>query len=433
MVDHRDLKVDRGRLIKEMRQMLEASEKENRAFTPEEQTKYDALKVQQEDLGRRADIAERQLALNALETTSPETRTAPRIEVGNDLAGTRPFSSFGEQLMCIRRAAEPGGRLDPRLEMRASGMAESPTSDGGFLVVPEYSAELLKRAYGAGVLASMVRRIPVQPQTSILKIPYINESSRVDGSRWGGIQAYWTDEAAAMPGSKPAVGLMTLALKKLTGLCYATDELLQDTSALEAVISQGFAEEMSFKLDDALVNGDGSGKPMGILNATCTVSVAKESQQTATTVNATNVLKMWSRCYGRSRGNAVWLINQDVEPMLHSMYISTGTYSGAPIYLPANGVSASPYSTLFGRPVIPVEYCPTLGTVGDIILADLSQMVLIDRSVQAASSIHVRFIYDESVFRFVYRVDAQPAWAAALTPYKGSSTVSPFVTLATRS
>ena len=98
------------------------------------------------------------------------------------------------------------------------------------------------------------------------------------------------------------------------------------------------------------------------------------------------------------------------------------------------GVSQAPYASLFGRPVVPIEQCATLGDQGDIIFADLSNYILIDKGgIQSAMSIHVKFIYDESVFRFVYRVDGQPALASPITPYKGTAnTLSPFVTLAAR-
>ena len=69
-----------------------------------------------------------------------------------------------------------------------------------------------------------------------------------------------------------------------------------------------------------------------------------------------------------------------------------------------------------------------------MILGDFSQYLLIDKGgINAASSIHVRFLYDESVFRFIYRVDGQPIWNKPITPYKGSNTLSPFVALAKRS
>jgi hypothetical protein len=51
----------------------------------------------------------------------------------------------------------------------------------------------------------------------------------------------------------------------------------------------------------------------------------------------------------------------------------------------------------------------------------------------ADSSIHVRFMTNETTFRFIYRFNAQPIWNSAITPFKGSNTLSPFVALATRS
>ena len=106
---------------------------------------------------------------------------------------------------------------------------------------------------------------------------------------------------------------------------------------------------------------------------------------------------------------------------------------GVPVYMPANGLSASPYNMLLNRPVIEVEYADTLGQEGDLSLVDFSQYVLADKGgVQAASSMHVAFLTDEMVFRITYRVDGEPIWHAPLTPYKGSNTLSPFITLAQR-
>ena len=66
-------------------------------------------------------------------------------------------------------------------------------------------------------------------------------------------------------------------------------------------------------------------------------------------------------------------------------------------------------------------------------LVDFSQYAFIDRGgVQNAQSLHVRFTTDEMTFRATYRVDGGSLWKEALTPFKGTNTVSPFITLATR-
>ncbi len=344
------------------------------------------------------------------------------------------WKNNSEFLVAVFNASRPGATPDPRLFVQnaASGMGESVPSDGGFLVGEDFAKELLQKTYETGILASKCRKIPISATSNALSANGIDESSRANGSRWGGIQSFWENEADALTGKKPKFNKVELKLKKLTGLCYATDELLSDATALEAIIGQAFAEEFGFKMDDAIMNGLGAGQPLGFMESGALVTVAKEAAQAAGSVVTQNVLKMWSRCWGRSRQNAVWLINQDVEPQLSQMSIAVGT-GGIAVYMPAGGVSGAPYSTLFGRPVIAVEQANTVGALGDISLVDLSQYLLIDKGgINAASSIHVRFLYDESVFRFIYRVDGQPIWKTTLTPFKGSNTLSPFVTLAAR-
>jgi HK97 family phage major capsid protein len=116
--------------------------------------------------------------------------------------------------------------------------------------------------------------------------------------------------------------------------------------------------------------------------------------------------------------------------MTLSIAVRTG---GPPVYLPAGGARTTPYATLKGRPAFPVEYCATLGTTGDIMLIDFSQMAAIEKdAMQADQSIHVRFNTNENTFRFIYRFDAQPTWNSALTPYKGSATKSFAIKLDTR-
>ena len=230
---------------------------------------------------------------------------------------------------------------------------------------------------------------------------------------------YWIDEAQEKTATKLNSDRSSLN-SKLIGLCYATDELLNDASALEAFIRSAFAAEFGFLLDDAIIRGTGGAQPLGILNAGCLVSVAKQAGQKASTIMWENVVDMYARMFPQSRTNAVWLINQQAEAQLMTMAMSVGT-GGVPVYMPAGGASAAPYATLFGRPVIAIEQCSALGDVGDIIFADLNGYILAEKGgIDSAMSIHVRFDYDESVFRFVMRVDGQPERATALTPYKGA-------------
>ncbi len=428
-------KIDKlGTELATMKALLET---EKRSGTTEEVLKANTIMDEMESLDKEIENIEMNSRMTDTMTRMRESRReAIKPDVTNRSVEKREFRSFGEQLLAVMTAGSPGGSLDRRLipswqGRAATGMSESIPSDGGFLVQTDFASTLLQRVYTPSGIPAKCSKIPISGSANGLKVNANAETSRVTGSRWGGIVGYWLNEAGTKTASAPKFRQMELSLKKLIGLCYATDELLQDAAALESVISQGFASEFDFLITDAIIRGTGVGQPLGFMTSPCLVSVTRSA---TTVVTAVDVINMWARGYAKSRTNMVWLINQDVEPQLFKMSINTGTASasGQLVYMAPGGLSVSPYGTLFGRPVIPIEQCQTLGTTSDIILADFSEYLLIDKGgIQSASSIHVSFLTDQSVFRFVYRVDGQPTWNNVLTPFKGSNTQSPFVVLTT--
>ncbi len=428
----------------EMTALIAKAEGENRDLNEEETKVFDRLAAEKEQLGAR----EKRLQIIDDPTPSEPPTAMARLKGGvvdSNAALPRQtvekpaFSSFGEQLAAIYRASayfagRDGGYLDPRLtRVAATGMQEGVNSEGGFLVQTDYEAGVMTRAYGQTKAWSRARNIPISSAANGVIITAIDESSRATGSRWGGVRGYWLEEGGTKTKSKPAFRQIVLKLKKLIGLAYATDELLADATALGAVMENGFADEFAFMLDDAVINGTGAGQPLGLLNAGCTVSQSKETGQAAATIVADNVFKMYARLWAPSLNNAVWFINQSCWPQLFALSQAVGV-GGVPMFIPAGGINQAPAGTLLGRPIVPVEGCAALGTVGDIIFADMGQYVTATKGgIQSASSIHVQFTTDETTFRWVYRADGMPTWNAALTPYKDTAkTQSPFVTLATR-
>ena len=165
------------------------------------------------------------------------------------------------------------------------------------------------------------------------------------------------------------------------------------------------------------------------LSHAATISIAKETNQAAETVIHDNLKKMWARLPASSRLNAVWFINQDVEPALDDLAKVIGTGGVEPNY-----VTYGPTGVLRikAAPVVAIEYASTLGTVGDIVLADLSQYIVAEKDMIAAVSVHVGFLTDESAFRFVVRTDGMPSMLRPITPHDGGATRSAYVTLAER-
>ena len=340
---------------------------------------------------------------------------------------SRPrFQTFADMVGAVVAIAYDRPR-DERLVV-ATGLNEGSGSAGGFLVQREHAAELLAGIQGEALLAPLCdHRTTSRRQAGQvgLTLPAIDETSRADGSRWGGVRAYWIAEADAIPSSKPAFREVHLTPHKLAALVYVTEELASDAPALAGHLSAAFRAELAFLLDDAILSGPGVGRPLGYLRADALIVVPKEPGQAAGTITAANVTQMWRRLPVASRRRAVWPVNEDVESLIAADPGAAGFYQPA-------GVDGSPHPTLFGRPMLALEQAPALGSFGDVSLADLSQYLLLDLEAREDVSIHVRFVEDEVVCRLVLRTDGAPGWRSPVTARNGSDTRSPFVALEAR-
>ncbi len=293
--------------------------------------------------------------------------------------------------------------------------------------MPEaFSPNLMKTQADADPIGPRVTQIP-------MSAPTVKVAARVDknhsSSVSGGLTVSRRDETGTPTASRMQMEKITLETNSLFGLAYATEELLQDSPiSFIAMIEAGFAEEFSAKLIDERLNGTGVGEYLGILNSGCKISVAKESGQTAATINSTNIVKMRKRAW--RYGNSIWLANHDTYDQLAAAHIA-GTNTDVFLFSPSRGEDVP--DTLLGRPVIFTEWAKTLGTEGDLLLVDFSQYLEgTYQSVQRAESVHVRFLEHERTMKFWVRNAGSPWWRSALTPKNGANTLSPFVSLATR-
>ncbi len=458
----KELEVDREDRRAEIKEILSAAGKDKRPLSEDERQKAATLTSELEQIEATIKYEEQTLewnrnsapVVNRPDSESPIGHPSREAALAARLGGTKnPWGdcssdkkmqvAFGNFLQAVAHCAK-GGAPDSRLSMMplaaASGLNTSVGSEGGFLVRTDFSTALLDRAMEESVLATRCTTIDVGDGSDGIELPYIDETSRVTGSRWGGVQVYRRAEADTVTATKPKLGMLEIRLEDLMGICYATDRALRDATSLGQIVQRAFASEFAFKVDDEIIRGSGAGQALGIMNSAALVSIAKETSQVAATIVAENVIKMRARLRPRSRRRAAWFINQDCESQLPLMVVKVKNVAGsenvggAPIYMPAGGLSAAPYDRLMNLDVVPIEQCETLGTKGDIFLADFSEYLLIRKgAMETAESIHVRFLYGENTFRFTYRINGAPAWKTALTPYKGTNTQSPFLSLDVRS
>jgi HK97 family phage major capsid protein len=314
-----------------------------------------------------------------------------------------------------------------------AGMFERSGAEGGALVPTQFIPQLQFLPLEVVNLRQFCTVIPVA--TSTVKMPRIHDTSHAAGSVFGGVQTFWESEGAALTTTAPNFGTVDLTMRKLTGYSSVTNELLADSPiSVDTLLTFLFRAAMGWEENKKILRGSGVGEPLGILNSGATISVAKETGQAAATILYENITKMWSRLFPWARSRSIWIANPEVQPQLQRMALVVGL-AGSAVYLPAGGLSAAPFDSLFGRPIVFTEHASALGTQGDIVLADMGMYLLGDRQQMSMTvSEHVQFATDQTAFRLIERLDGKPWLTSPITPANGGAgyTNSAFVMLDTR-
>lgn len=440
----KDLSIKLTELKNEKDLIMKKVEDENkRAMTPEEKKRVGELLTEIRNVAEELTLAEEDIAVEDAMNQARNKAVKPVVDKSDDLqkryihlpSKEDRYANLGEFAYdAIQSDARMAGKISKKLaanmEMaRASGMSESSPADGGFLVQPDQSARLIEPLFSSSGDAILSRVNTTNVSGNGLKFNAIAETTKATSS-WGGILMYWLGEGSEKTATSPKLREVELKLKKVAGLCYLTDELIEDATALSSRIETGFRVALRNALIKAIINGTGVGQPLGLLQSTAKIAISAETGQEAATIVTENILNMRERLTPGAI-SPVWLYNPTCYKQLFKMQVGLGT-AGA--LVSGQNIQSTGLQSMLGVPMVECPWCSVLGTVGDIILVDLGQYEFIQKGgPQIAYSIHVKFIYDETAMRLVYRCDGQLSAVATTTLEDGTTTVAPVITLATRS
>jgi HK97 family phage major capsid protein len=277
--------------------------------------------------------------------------------------------------------------------------------DGGYAVPPDFAEQIFM--VGQDSLASRCQIIP--SASSEIDLP-TDESMPWDTT---GIIAAWDAEGGVATNRKPALSMATNRLRKLRVLVPATTELVEDSDAFAAWLPLAMQRAVTWKLNDAILNGPGAGMPLGILKSAAVIDVSAEGSQTAGTINDANITNMLAR---------------SLEPLGSTWVANPAAYG----QLSKLAGFDSATRTLAGLPIVLTDACAGLGSRGDIVLAGLGGYRVVSKGLKFAESLHMGFDQDLHAFRLVIQCDGQPILAEPTTPPNSATTRSYFVTLAAR-
>lgn len=313
-----------------------------------------------------------------------------------------------------------------------TGMVVSQDDSAGALIPPELSNMLMGMSDETAVIEPKCARLSIA--TNRIELPHPIDYTRSGGLVHGGVVAYFKGEDAQLTESRPKMEDIAVNLHALTVLAYASDQSIKFSAIdMGSYLMPRMAAGLTFKKEQKFLHGTGSGMPLGILNAKSIVEVAKATNQTAATIVWQNITDMEQRLKVENGASVMWLYNRNSSlSALRRMFLAAGTGG---ITQPAfQGNPFSNNATLDSVPISHTEHCEAIGTVGDIILSDFSQYLVVTHKsgIEVASSIHLKFDYLQTAWRMVTYIGGQPIPSKVYTSAK-SITTAPVITLAVRS
>lgn len=454
MINLKALLEKRAAMVSQLESMITAAEAEDRDFNAEEKAKYDELSGKLAALDARIDRA-RALQERADDGDSPATRGHAAVDDededededkarkskkarkaeddeddedkktkaalrrhGGGPAARKSFESFGEFAATVAR--NPNDQRLVYIQRQAAEQRMDDGPRGGFMVPTEFRAELFQVEPGQALVRPRARVLPAgSPPDAAITFPALDQTGDAPNNVFGGVTVKWIGEGKQKPKTDFKLRQITLQPQEVAATLDVTDKLLRNWQAAGAMVTDLFRGAIRQAEDFAFISGDGIGKPKGFLTSPARLEVAR---QTANQITYRDLFNMLSKLLMRG-GSPVWTATQSLIPLLAVIKDDEGRF----VFV--QSVTSGMPSTLLGYPIVWNEHTPLAGQKGDLTLTNLDYYLIKDGSGPfIASSEHVRFEENMTVFKTFWNVDAQ-SWLTEPFKLANGHTVSPFVIL----
>ena len=237
-----------------------------------------------------------------------------------------------------RDEPRPGQDALSREEMKALTVGADPTA--GYLAPVEYAREIIK----AEVEFSPLRLVARVRQTSrrALQIP----------KRRGTFGAVWTAEAGTRSETEGlSYGLEEFPTHELYALVDVSEQMMEDSEfSLEAELQQEFSEQFAVTEGAAFVNGDGAGKPEGLLQSADVAETASGSAGSIADASgqADGLINLYHGLKTAYAPQGTWLLNRATLGDIRRLKDGQNNYIWQP------GLASGVPNTIIGQPYVEI-------------------------------------------------------------------------------
>ena len=380
-----ELRSKRAKLWEGTKAFLETHRRENGTLSAEDDATYAKMEQEISDLGREISRLERQEAMDAELSKPVNTPITTRPGAAKEDTKTgRASDAYRKNFWNAMRSKTPDRSITDALQIGTD-------SEGGYLIPDEFERTLLSGLEENNIFRTLANII--QTTSGDRKIPIVASHG----------SAAWVDEEGAYSESDDAFAQITLGAYKLGTMMKVSDELLNDSVFdLENYLSGEFARRIGNAEEDAFINGDGVGKPTGILAAKGGADIGVTTSS-GTAFTADDLINLYHSLLTPYRKKAVWLMNDSTVQFIRKLKDSNGQYLWQPSL-----VAGTP-NTILGCPVMVSRYMPEIGAGNKAVaFGDFSYFWIADRQGRSFMRLNELFAAHGQVgFRGSQRVDGK--------------------------
>lgn len=252
-------------------------------------------------------------------------------------------------------------------------MQEGVDADGGYLVPDEYDSRLITKLTEENVIRRLGHRLSTSGDHKI------NIAASTPA-------AAWIEEGESLTFGDATFDQIILDAHKLHVAVKVTEELLYDSMFdIENYLFDAFGKALANAEEDAFINGDGNGKPLGILAAAggAQTGVTTAASTAITADEVINLVYSLKRPY---RKNAVFIMNDQTIAAIRKLKDGNGMYMWQP------ALTAGEPDRLLGYPVHTSQFMPTIAAgAKTIAFGDFSYYNIGDRGSRSLGELRELF------------------------------------------
>ena len=164
------------------------------------------------------------VTVNTAATSRIQTRDLVLDNPTRGYDGKQGFGTFAADVIQFSAGRGLNKRLEP-MAAAGDGLESGISTSGGVLLPPAFSTDIQDRmGVTSNSLLTETDQLPPLPfGVESMEYPVVNETSRADGSRAGGVRGYWKAELTQMTESKPTFKSVKFSPSELYVFIFVAD------------------------------------------------------------------------------------------------------------------------------------------------------------------------------------------------------------------